>query len=337
MTNLTPPKPALDLAAALLLAGLLSSLTAILAGVAARILTSWRPGYIVAACLIVAIESALLRYRMLRDHELIASGLRYLAAELFALAVLMRAVATLSQGLATLPATAQLWLRAPLAAIDGTFFACLLVGLLAGLLMRGAMGELAELEPRGQSRPPDHTIDTDVYRSAAAARQQQALARISTGLAWGGGAALAGLVGQVVNISQINGPPLALSPASGVASMVYLLCATTLYSRARLGLLRARWHLDGSQVEPGVLRGWGRSSAAVILGVALLALFLPNSYGMSLLDTMRGSGILALNVLATIILNIGLLVIALVGLLLSIPALLLALLGIGAQSGAGLE
>ncbi|MBX0327011.1 DUF4129 domain-containing protein [Oscillochloris sp. ZM17-4] len=335
MTSPTQPEPRLNLPAALLLAALFASLTLVLSGVLVRALPGWRPGYIVAASFVVAVEAALIRYRMRRDRDLIASGLSYMAAELFALAVLMRAVASLSQGLAGLPAMGQLWLRSPLAALDDIFFVFLAAGLAVGLLVRWAMIELDELEPRGESRPSDSTIDTDVFRSAAEGRQIQSLSRLSAGLAWGGVIILVGLVAQVVNVSRIGGPPLALSASSGAAGMIYLLCAMTLYSRARLGLLRARWHLDGSEVEPGVLRGWGRSSLAVILCVGLLTLFLPRSYGMSLLDAMRGSGVAALNILAVIMIDIGLLVIALMGLLLSIPAMLLALLGFGAGGGGG--
>lgn len=320
---------------ALLLAALFASLTAVLSGVVARALPGWRPWYIVAACAMVAVEAAMIRYRMRRDRDLIPSSASYLAAEVFALAVLMRAVASLSRGIATLPAMGRLWLRSPLAALDDAFLACLGAGLAVGLLVRWAMIELDELEPRGQSRPPDSTIDTDVYRSAAEGRQCVALSRISTGLAWGGVAVLGGLVAQVVNVSALGGPPLPMSPPSGAAGMIYLLCAMSLFSRARLGLLRARWHLDGSEVDPRVLRSWGRSSLSIILCVGLLTLFLPRSYGLTLLDAMRGSGLTVLSILAVIIINIGVLAVSLLGLLLSIPALLLALLGFGSASSPG--
>lgn len=324
----------LNLSAVLLLAMLFASLTAVLAGVVARALPGWNRWYMVASSFVVAIEAALVRYRMRRDRDIIISAVRYLAAEIFALAVLMRAVASLSWGLAAIPPVARAWLRSPLSALDDPFFACFGVGLAVGLLVRWAMIDLDHLEPRGESRPPDSTIDTDMFRSIVGERQRLALSRISAGLAWGGVAVLVGLAAQVVDLRTLGGPALALSPASGVAGMIYLLAAITLYSRARLGLLRARWHLDGSEIDPGVLRGWGRSSVTIILTIGLLTLFLPRSYGLTLLDAMRGSGVVLLNILALLMLNIGLLVTGLLGLILSIPALLLALLGFGRQDGA---
>jgi hypothetical protein len=250
----------LNLAGALLLACLLTALVAIGSGLAVRVLPDWRPGYLTAACFLVAVEAALVRYRMQLGRHFELGALRYLAAELFALVALMRAVSLLSRGPVDLAATVEGWVRAPLSSLDGAFLSCLAVGALVALLARAGMGELAALEPRATPRPRETGIAADTLRAAEEGRESEALGFIASRLGWGAVLALLALTAQMVDLDRFGVPAPALSPAVGLAGVVYLTCGVLLYSRARLGLLRARWQREETAVEPGCCGAGARAA-----------------------------------------------------------------------------
>jgi hypothetical protein len=317
----TPPAQPVS---ALLLAGLVTSLAAVVSGLAVRFVPMWRPGYLVAAVFLVAVEAALVRYRMLRGQHLEVGALRYLTAELFLLAVLMRVVTSLSQGLNDLPANVEVWLRSPLMAFDNVFVLCVFIGLFCAMLVRLGLSTLAEIAPRPVAPATDESLESAFFRADLGAQQKQAFNRLSTTLAWGGGLALLALIGQVANFERFGGSSLTLAPAVGVAGIVYLLCALLLYSRARLMLMRSRWQNDGAEVDPQVMRQWPALSAGLVLTVGLGALFLPRTYGLGMLDVIRNGALVLANIFTTLFTYIGLMMFGVMGLLLSIPAALLA-------------
>jgi len=328
----SPRRPGLDVGGALLLATLATALVALGSGLAARALPAWRPEPLAVACFLVAVEAALVQYRMRQGQHFDVGALRYLAAELFALAVLMRATASLSLAGPPLAASAMAWVRSPFAALDGPFLACLCAGVLAALAVRGGLRALAELEPLERWQLPAAAIDADSYSILTDISQRAALGRLSAGLAWGGVLAMLALVLQVVNLQQLGGPPRPLPALSGAAGIGYVVCATLLYSRGRLGLLRSRWQRDEAEVEPAVLGAWRRASAALVLAVALGALLLPRSYGLGLLDAGRSGAAILLNIVALLAIVLGMVSIGALSLLISIPLLLLFLL-FGARRG----
>jgi hypothetical protein len=318
---LAPPR---NLAAALLLAALLAALVAIWSGLVARAVPAWRPAYLPAACLLVAVEAALVRYRMLRGRHLEAGALPYLAAELFALAVLMRAVATLSLGAAGLPGGLERYVRSPLAAVDGPFVGCLAAGLAVALLVRAGLGLLARLDPRPPAQ--ETGLAAEVFRAAEERDEREALGRLAAGLGWGGALALVGLVGQVVDVGRLAAPPLPLPAASALAGVAYLICAVLLYSWGRLGLLRSRWARDEAAVEPAVAGRWRGASVALVLAVAVAGLALPGGYGGELLAAAQGGLVAVVNLFSLVALFLGALAVGAFGLVLTIPALILAML-----------
>lgn len=321
------PQIRFNLGGALLLATLVTALLTMLSGLAIRFVPGWQMWFLVGACFVVAIEAALVQYRMRRDNFLIPSALSYLSAEIFALVVLMRIVASLSVGLDQLRPSLQDWIESPLSALDIPFSICLLCGLFAALIARSGLRALNTLEPRSQALITDSSLDAAFYRAAIETNKRLTVARIGSMLTWGGVASLAALVGQVINFEAMGAAPLRLDPLIGLAGIAYLLCAVLLYSRARLGLMFSRWQLDDATVDPAVKGSWGRLNLALVAGLTLLTLFLPRSYGLSLLDLARSSGVLLLNIIALIMLNLGVISVGLLGILLIIPALILSWFG----------
>ena len=318
--------PPFNLAGVLLLATLVTALVALVAGAVARAFPLWQPTYLVAACFIVAVEAALVRYRMREGRHLSAGALPYLAAELFALVVLMRVVASLSLGRGALPAM-EGWLRSPLSAIDLPFVASLFAGLACAVAVRMGLFELDLLEPAAGPIRTEHALDAEVFRARAEADERDSLGRLASGIAWGGVLALLALVAQLVDLRRWGGTAGAMPPLLGMAGMIYLAGGALLYSRARLLVLRARWERDGAEVEPAVARRWRWQSAALVLAIVAVGLVLPRSYGASAVEAGRAAALAAVNLLGLTALALGLVALGALGLALTIPALLLALLG----------
>ncbi|MEZ4539190.1 MAG: DUF4129 domain-containing protein [Chloroflexota bacterium] len=68
---------------------------------------------------------------------------------------------------------------------------------------------------------------------------------------------------------------LGLAPAMLLALMTYFLAGFWLLSHARLLRLNARWLMDGVAKDADFERGWQRQALIILLGIALLAAFLP--------------------------------------------------------------
>lgn len=325
-TPAAPAGPAFNLGGAFLLTGLATALVALGSSLTSRFLPAWQPGYLTAACFLVALETALVQYRMRLGRHFELGALRYLAAELFALIALMRVVASLSSAGSSLSVGFATWVRDPLTSLDVPFLVCVCVGLITAVIVRGGMRQLASLEPVARLVIPSSAIDADTYRTQVEGQQHLALARLGAGIAWGGALALLALVFQVLNLEQIGGAPRPLPTMSGLAGMVYTTCAILLYSRARLGLLRSRWQRDETMVDPSVISGWRRSSTALVLAVALGGLLLPRSYGLGLLDMSRSGAAIVLNIVALLALLLGVISIGVFSLLITIPLLILFLI-----------
>ncbi len=316
-----------DWTGALLLVGLTTALTSLLGGLAARFYPGWSPGWLVAACLLVAVETTLVRHRMLRGRHHTTGASGYLAAELFSLVVLMRVATTLGQGEPAVGELAAAWVRAPLTALDGPFLAHVVAGLACALAVRAGLGALAQLERPAAPPVTAHALDAEIAQALAAARDRATTAGIATALARGGALGLLALSGQAVRWEAQGLMPQPVPIAASLAGMIYLVCAILLYSRARLGLLHALWQRDGREVAPEVRRTWFRLSTLLVLSLAGLGTCLPLSYGGGMLDPLRGGTLVLLNLIGLALLALGLLGFGLLGLLLLIPALLLALLG----------
>lgn len=280
---------------------------------------AWDPRYLVGVCFAVALMSGLNHQTFRRERMWSSELLRYVAPELLLVLVLVRIATTLSFGGMTLIEDGLRWFYDPLRIFDDWMLAGLVVGVLVGITAHLAAHNLAELAPTSSDIPM--ADDQGVARLVSEDRSL-ALARISQRFIFGGVALLLALALEVVNIQRIASPSLPLSDLSAAASLCYLVSGLLLYSQARLALLQTRWQLDGAHVAEGVARRWTGASWLLVGGIALLALVLPRSYAMGLLDTLQT----ALGLLGYGITVVGYVLIWILSLLALLPAWLLTLL-----------
>jgi hypothetical protein len=305
----------------LLNAIMLTGLSAAVAGAVGRFAPTWRPGYVVAACFLVALEAGLVHAVARAERMWTGEMLRYIVPELTVMLALMRAAATLSSSTVALAADVRRWLYDPLSIFDTLFVVYIFAGVLVGVLAHVGMRDLAELAPQPFERSTTDDEGSRRHAVVVAADRAQALRRISSRFVGGGVLLLLALGLEAVNIERIAGPSRAISWLSATGALLYLACGCLLYSQARLALLQARWRLDGVTVAGSVARHWSRASVLLIGGVVGAALLLPRAYGLGLLDTLRG----LLGVVGYALALIGYAVIWLFSLLALIPALLFAL------------
>ncbi|MFV9507271.1 MAG: DUF4129 domain-containing protein [Oscillochloridaceae bacterium umkhey_bin13] len=312
-----------DLTGTLLLIGVTTALVTLVAGLVVRFVPAWQPATLVLACLIVATEAALVRYRMLQGRHVQVGALSYLGAELFALLVVMRVAATLGQGQVDLPTLLARWVQAPLDALDGVLLLYLLAGFVAAVLVRLGLKALAALEPPTHVGRAAYALDEAVARAAAEADERATAGSLSLSLTWGGVLALLLLSGQLADLGPFGGPPTGLPPAMALAGVAYLGCAVLLHSRARLGLLRITWRRDEATVEGAVLGRWAWLSGGLVLLLVALGAILPLSSGSGLVELARSGAVSVINLLSMLALAMGVLTLGLLGILIAIPALLI--------------
>lgn len=86
---------------------------------------------------------------------------------------------------------------------------------------------------------------------------------------------------------------LGLTPAMLYALMLYFLGGFWLLSHARLLRMNARWLMDGVAKEAGLERDWQRNALVILIGIALVAAFLPigSTLGISRILTIGLSGL----------------------------------------------
>lgn len=308
-------------------AAMLASLAAVVTGAASHFVPGSRPGFLVLACVLVALEASAV-HRALREQQLWTNEiLRYLVPELVVMFVLMRVATTLSFGTSTLAADLARWLYDPLTIFDEVFALALLAGFLIGLMTHVAMQKFALLAPRSFE-----TGAVPVERSLSAAVAEEragAIRHISSRFISGGVLLLFVLALEAFSVERVLGSVRAISPLSAFGALGYLVSGFLLYSQARLALLRVRWLQEGAHISEGVTRRWNRTSWLIVVGVIVLALLLPRSYGMGLLDTIRA----LLGVLAYVLILLSYVVLWIFGLVALLPAWLLSLFAPEATGG----
>lgn len=306
---------------ALLTSVMFAALTAALTGALHRFAPTWHGGYLVAAIFIVALEACIVQHTFRREHMWFSELSRYLLPELLVMILIMRVATTLSLGADTFASDARNWLYDPLSIFDIPFILAIVFGLIVGLLAHTSMQDLLVLSPQSYDTPETLQFDHRATLVAAAAERATALRRISSRFIIGGVLVLFALGIEAVNMERVGAPSLPISRLSAGGALLYLMSGFLLYSQARLALLRARWSLDGATVAPTVIGRWTRTSWLIIVGVALLAVLLPRTYGLGLLDTIRT----VLGVVGYVFAMLGYVVIWLFGMLALIPAWLMSL------------
>jgi hypothetical protein len=302
---------------AVLVALMLAALVAAAAGAIQRMVPGWQPLFLVAVCFLIGLEAGIVHYVARSQRLTLTELMRYLAPELFVMAVVMRVIASLGVAEEPLAASLTRWLYDPLAVFDAAFGAHMVAGLLIGALAHLAMRDLSALAPLPR-------LSGDEYRrleALVAIDRSLALGRIGSRFVLGGALLLLALAGETVNPTVIGGPPQPLAPLSVVASLVYVVSGFVLYSRARLMVLQAKWTQEGAHVAPLVEQRWIRSSWLLIALIAAGAASLPRSYALGLPDTLRA----LLGIFGYALAMIGYALMWLLALLLSLPAWLLSI------------
>lgn len=323
-----------NLSGAVLTALLLTSLAAVFSGLVQRAAPAWQPAYLIGACLLVALEAAVVQYTLRRERMWLTEALTFLAAEVMVLLALMRVAATLSMGLQTLRDDLRLWLQSPLAIFDPIYLTFIGVGLVVGITARNIAHDLADLAPQPFEQPTGDDLHSRVEEQMAYVERDIILRRLNARFIWGGVGLLAAMSLQVVNIERIWGPAASLPPATVAAGLIYLICGFLLHSQARLALLRSRWLREGAEVDPAVLRRWSRASLLLVIAIALGALLLPRTYGLGLFATVGALLNWIFGLVHLIFFGISYALIWLIGLLVALPALLMAWLGLRGDSEA---
>lgn len=306
-----------NLRSAVLVALMLTALVAAGSGVVQRLVPGWQPLYLVTACFLIGLEAGIVHYVARSQRLTFTELIRYLAPELFVMAVVMRIIATLGFADSSLAESLTRWLYDPLAVFDATFGAHMLTGLLTGALAHQAMRDLSSLAPLPRA-PGDEERRLEAL---VAADRSLALERISSRFMMGGGVLLLALAGEAVNTNVSGGSPRPLAPLSIAASLVYVVSGFVLYSRARLMVLQAQWLQEGARVAPQVEWRWVRGSWLLIALIAAGAALLPRSHALGLVDTLRA----LLGVIGYALAMIGYALMWLLALLLALPALLISL------------
>jgi hypothetical protein len=207
---------------------MLAGLSAAVAGAIARFAPTWRPGYLVAACFLVALEAGIVHAVARAERMWTGEMLRYIVPELTVMIALMRAAASLSLGGATLAASARRWLYDPLSIFDTLFVVYILAGLFVGVLAHAGMRDLAELAPQPFEQAIGDEEGSRRHAVVVAADRAQALRRISSRFAGGGVLLLFALGLEAVNVERIAGPSRAISWLSATGALLYLVCGCLL-------------------------------------------------------------------------------------------------------------
>ncbi|GAB4216450.1 MAG: hypothetical protein OHK0022_57590 [Roseiflexaceae bacterium] len=306
----------------LLNALMLSALVAVLSGPVHRFFPGWSPIYLVGACFVVALVSGSVHQLFRRDRRWLSELPRYLLPELLLLLVMMRVVASLGLGARPLAEELSRWFYDPLAVFDVWMLGSLAAGLLVGWTAHDAAQDLVELSPVEGDFGLGRSEESQRVVQSLSEDRSAALARISQRFIFGGVGLLMALALEAVNIRRIAEASLPIAELSAIGALCYLVSGFLLYSQARLALLQSRWQLDGASVSDSVARRWTGTSRLLIAGIALVAVLLPRSYGLGLLDTLRA----LLGMVGYVIAIGGYLLISLFSLLTLLPAWLLTLL-----------
>ncbi|HWQ13686.1 MAG TPA: DUF4129 domain-containing protein [Roseiflexaceae bacterium] len=314
----------------LLTAVMIAALVTAIAGAVRRFAPGWRPELLIGVCFLIALETGFVHYTARRERMSLGELARYLVPELFVMAVLMRAAATLSTpaggGAVGIPAAfaadLERWLYDPLSVFEPLFVLYCIAGLLVGALAHASLRDLAELAPRPFETPEALSEGSRRYLVQLAEDRSAAIRRVGRRFLLGGMVLLLALGLEAVNLERLGGRGMPISAPSTVGTLVYVVAGFLLYSQARLALLRARWQQEGAQVADTVARRWNRSSWLLIIAVVGGAALLPRTYGRGLLETLNAGLALVGYALALL----GYLVLWLFGMIVALPAWLLSLL-----------
>lgn len=181
----------------------------------------------------------------------------------------------------------RLYLRTPLAFfIDGYFIVALLLVTSAWRLAINQANKFQQLavsavEARFYTLPPVEQAQSKNDRPLLVQRSE-VLASFFRFWVWGGVVMIVAAAMSTVQLAEFTvvRNPLALGrlglrPLLIIALLTYFLTGFWLVSQGRLQVMNARWLINGVQKREGIERRWQRSSLLILLGIALVAAFVP--------------------------------------------------------------
>ena len=247
----------------LIVALLIGAVVLSLVEFAQLLLPGWPGRYLVPFCVLVALE-AQYSYWLFRHGPLrLTDPLRGRALEAGLLYLALRIAGNVSAGLAN-----------PLAGLStvdsGTIVACTLV-LFCWL---AAWDTARELERLGEPPELDSQYTSPAELLAGRYFQAGVLLLVAAGLTCAGFA-------DLLNLSRAS----ASGPLLNV--LVYFLLGAVMLGQVRSTTLRHRWRPQRLVVAAGLAGRWLRYSLAFLILVAILALVLPTSFTVGLLDMLR--------------------------------------------------
>ena len=283
--------------------------------------------YLVPLLAFVAVETMLTTQWLMRPQQRQLNHLRYRVAEGVFLLLIVRLLTWAVSGInPTGPILLSYWLE-PLTFLDAAFvFYAILVlitwqesAFLAGLWLRLPLdeGEQMTLSDRSSLSPMDN--DRRLRHSDRAAQSGQ----FFTHWVYGGVVLLVCTALVSLDVAELAEPfslrtlnRLGVPPLLLTALLVYLLVGLWLYSQTRWQVLKVRWSVARTSIQPGLEKTWSRSVGWLIAGVALAAAFLPigSTFGIARI----------LQFILFIIVGLAQLLVFLVIFLLNLPLLLLS-------------
>ena len=261
-----------------LTAGLLACAAAAYTDFVQVLLPSWRGGYLPWLALAVILETLATRRRVQREleGEPFSRRLVFHAFEWLTIALVVRLVLTLVNGLELLPTDLARWQANPLDFFSGEF-GLVMLALLALAWVSSSFADdlevlemtVEEIKVERAAELPDHQpevrrqVASRILFTGGGLVLVTALARMGLGQFW-------------AETPQARLPVLTLS--------VYFGLGLALLSLIHFAGLRKRWVLEDFTIHPGLGRGW-LGWALAFFGVSgLLAWLLPTRYTHGLLD-----------------------------------------------------
>lgn len=271
------------LLASLVVAGMVGCI--VVAGVALgeEIVPGWSGGYLAIACMLAAIE-AFLTYRLFRArHMYISGGMRYRLSELFILFVLFQIAVDLSSGLTPIERGAPRLSGSGAILFIVVFLSWFLAGNTAAdldTIQREAANVESSAEKAARGGTDEIRRPMELVRPALSGLLQRFFV---------GGVLLFILAGlsqsQNARALRVTRPDLG-GPLANV--LLYFALGIAMMGLLHYGTLSVQW-AAGRRVVSAELPGhWLRYALAFLLGVALLAMLLPTSYGTDVLGAVRG-------------------------------------------------
>lgn len=202
----------------------------------------------------------------------------YRVAEILLLLFLARAVLWLAGG--QLPSLDAFLLRPDEALFDGPFLLALVALLFTWLAAIDFTDDLAQLALQPDELHAAQTARSGVFDTSrpAQADRRAILGRIVG--RWVGWGILLILIASALRLGVTRQQFWTLAqqdvdPAVIAVIVVYFLAGLLLLAQGQLAVLRARWTIDRLPISSSILRNWPIYTLGVLLGAALIALFLP--------------------------------------------------------------